>query len=268
MEVNPGRPMPGQGIGRSSVFSLLTSCRSFLYPQGMSTQRTDIHKLDIPCEVDPETAFRSIRVPGNNESRREAARELAFSSVAVAKPLGVYMEAPARVIDRGKVEIGGTVFKSRALSKNLEGLETVYPFLVTIGRELDEYPLEPGRMMLRFFLDTIKTLVLVTAVNYLAERIHFKYGLTGIAHMNPGEIPDWPITEQKPLFSLFHGAEKEIGVELRPGGIMKPVKSRSGVIFENDCEFATCFLCTQEGCPGRRYKYDVDKVREYLGAPA
>ncbi len=234
----------------------------------MNEHQPAIHKLDIPCEVNPESLTQFIRIPGNSESRREAAREMAHRAVAVARPLGIYMKAPARVIDRGKVEIGGTVFKSRALSKNLVGLETVYPFLVTIGRELDEYPLDPGQMMLRFFLDTIKTLVLVTAVNYLAERIQYKYSLSGVAHMNPGEIPDWPITEQQPLFSLFRGAEKEIGVELRPSGIMKPVKSRSGVIFNNDCDFATCFLCTQQGCPGRRYRYDPEKVKVYLGATA
>jgi len=231
----------------------------------MSIQQSAIHKLDIPCEIDPEKAFQYIRIPGNSESRREAARELAYRAVAVARPLGIYMEVPSKVVDRGKVDIGGTIFKSRALSKNLDKLDKVYPFLVTIGRELDEYPLEPGQMMLRFALDTIKTLVLVTAVNYLAERVQYKHGLCGVAHMNPGEIPDWPITEQQPLFALFHGAEKEIGVELRPSGIMKPVKSRSGVIFENDCDFATCFLCTQQGCPGRRYKYDPEKVKEYLG---
>jgi hypothetical protein len=178
------------------------------------------------------------------------------------------MEAPARVIDRGTVEIGGTEFKSRALSKNLEELDRVYPFIVTIGPELDQYPLGPKDMMLRFYLDLIKTTVLVTAVDYLANHIRKTYNLEGTAHMNPGEIDDWPITEQWPLFSLFRGAEKDIGVELKETGVMKPVKSRSGVIFFNDCGFASCWLCTQHGCPGRRYKYDPEKVKEYIGEPA
>jgi hypothetical protein len=102
-------------------------------------------------------------------------------------------------------------------------------------------------------------------VDYLVEHIREEYGLGGIAHMNPGEIPDWPIGEQAPLFDLFDGHEKDIGVELKPSGVMKPVKSRSGIIFPNEASFVTCFLCTQTRCPGRRARYDEAKVLEYTG---
>jgi len=231
-------------------------------------EKPAVHRLEIPCEMDAEQVWRRIHIPARNERLKDAARELTRNAIAVARPLGIYMEAPARVIDRGTVEIGGSIFKSRALSKNLETLDRVFPFIVTIGRELDEYPLDKDAMMLRFFLDGIKTAVLVNAVDWLARQIQERYGLSGTAHMNPGEISDWPITEQQPLFALFRGAEKEIGVELKSSGIMKPVKSRSGVIFENDCGFATCWLCTQHGCAGRRYKYDPEKVKEYIGEEA
>ena len=105
-------------------------------------------------------------------------------------------------------------------------------------------------------------------MDWLAGHIRHEYGLAGAAHMNPGELPDWPIGEQAPLFSLFGGHEKDIGVELTPSGVMKPVKSRSGIIFPNGGGFVTCFLCTQPHCPGRKARYDEAKVREYLGEGA
>ena len=155
--------------------------------------------------------------------------------------------------------------KSRSLSRNLEDQSTVYPFLATVGRELEDLPLPPGSLTLNFYLDMVKNAVLMTAVDYVSQRIRKEYGLGGTALMNPGEIPDWPIGEQTPLFSLFEGHEKDIGVELKPSGVMSPVKSRSGIIFPNEAGFVTCFLCTNARCPGRRARYDEAKVLEYTG---
>ena len=119
--------------------------------------------------------------------------------------------------------------------------------------------------MRQFCLDVIKTLALISAVDYLAESLKEKYSLANLVHMNPGEIEDWPITEQKPLFSLFDGAEEKVGVTLTSGGLMKPIKSRSGILFPNDTGFVSCLLCTQQRCPGRRAPYTPEKVKEYLG---
>jgi hypothetical protein len=102
-------------------------------------------------------------------------------------------------------------------------------------------------------------------VDYLADYVRDRHSLDHVAHMNPGEIEDWPLTEQKPLFALFAGAEKQIGVELSGSGVMKPVKSRSGILFPNATGFVSCLLCTQFKCPGRRAAYDPDLVKEYLG---
>jgi hypothetical protein len=46
---------------------------------------------------------------------------------------------------------------------------------------------------------------------------------------------------------------------------MKPIKSRSGIVFPNDTGFLSCQLCTQSKYPGRRAKYDPELVKEYLG---
>jgi hypothetical protein len=119
--------------------------------------------------------------------------------------------------------------------------------------------------MRQFCLDTIKTVVLVSSVDYLTEYLKEKQGIPRAALLNPGEITDWSITQQKPLFALFGGAEKKIGVSLTAGGVMKPIKSRSGILFPNDTGFLSCQLCTQLKCPGRRAKYDPELAKEYLG---
>ncbi len=228
-------------------------------------QEKAIHRLDIACELDAAILIRQMRVPGGNDRLGKSVRELTESSLQVARPRALYRTASARVVGRDSVEVESIRLHSRALSRNLADQQIVFPFIATIGKELDELPLPSGSMMLKFFLDLIKTAVLAAAVDYLAAHIKTSFNLVGTAHMNPGEINDWPIAEQQPLFALFGGAENEIGVELKPSGVMRPMKSRSGIIFANENGFVSCFLCTQKQCPGRRAKYDPEKVIEYIG---
>jgi hypothetical protein len=226
---------------------------------------TTIRVLDVPARPDPAKLAARLHLPRGNERLRETVEELVRRAIEAARPKALYRAAAAKVLDRENVEVEGITLRSRALSRNLENVSTVYPFLATVGRELDSLPLPPGRMTLGFYLDMVKTVVLVTAVDWLADHIKQEHGLGGTAHMNPGEIPDWPIGEQTPLFALFDGHEADIGVTLKPSGVMEPVKSRSGIIFPNETGFLTCFLCTQSHCPGRRARYDEARVRAYLG---
>jgi hypothetical protein len=129
---------------------------------------------------------------------------------------------------------------------------------------MDEFPITPRDMMRQFCLDNIKTVVLVNAVDYLTEFIKEKHFIPEAALLNPGEIEDWRITEQRPLFNLFNDPESLIGVTLTSGGVMRPIKGRSGFIFANDTGFLSCRLCTQLKCPGRRAKYDPELQAQYL----
>jgi hypothetical protein len=219
----------------------------------------------MPFDLTVNRILRRLRLQSINPRLDGMVRELAEAARAVARPLAIYQVARARVIDIATVEVDGVRFTSRALSRNLIDQETVYPFIATSGAELDELPLPPGDLMRQYYLDLIKTVVLVWGVDYLADRIREKYSLGFLTHMNPGELEDWPITQQRPLFSLFGGEERQIGVELKDSGIMKPIKSRSGIIFPSESRFVSCLLCTQPNCPGRRAKYDPVMAREWLG---
>jgi hypothetical protein len=225
----------------------------------------EIFQLDLPFDLDVESILKRLRFRSINPRLEAMARQLAEQAIQVARPRAVYQVSHARIIDIANVEIDGVRFTSRALSRNLRGQATVYPFIATAGHELDELPLPPGDMMRQYYLDLIKTVVLVRGVDYLAERISEKYSLDFVTHMNPGELEDWPITQQRPLFSLFSGAERRIGVELKASGVMKPIKSRSGIIFPSESRFVSCLLCTQLKCPGRRAKYDAAMAEEWLG---
>jgi len=223
-----------------------------------------IYQVNLPVKLDLASVIKTLRLRNTNNRLKEAARELTDIALAAARPRAIYQVAHVRSADGANVDIDGVRFTSRVLSKNFTNQNTVFPFIATAGRELDELPVPSGDMWRQLCLDVIKTLVLVTGIEYLSDYLKEKYSFTHLAHMNPGEIEDWPITQQKPLFDLFGGAEKQIEVSLSESGVMKPVKSRSGILFPNDTGFVSCRLCTQFECPGRRAKYDPELVKEYL----
>ena len=232
----------------------------------MNPEEKRIYQVEIPVRLDIELVVKRLRLGRNSSNRlEEMARELAETACSVAHPKAVYQISHARVIDNTTVNVDGIVFTSKVLSKLLCNQNRVFPFIATIGRELDELPVPPRDMMKQFSLDAIKTVILVSGVDYLTEYLKEKYAIPQAALMNPGELADWPIAQQKPLFALFGGGEKRIGVSLTTGGAMKPTKSRSGILFPNDKGFLSCQLCTQFQCPGRRAKYDPELVKEYLG---
>jgi hypothetical protein len=224
----------------------------------------EVFKVEIPIILDTEAVVRQLRKGRMGDRLGNLALEMAKTARQLARPRALYRIARPRVVDNATVDVDGLMFKSKVLNKLLKGRDTVYPFIATIGKELDELPIPPQEMMKSFALDSIKTIVLVNAVDYLAEYISKKHNIPQFALLNPGEIEDWNITEQRPLFSLFKDPPSQIGVSLTAGGVMKPIKSRSGFIFANNDGFLSCQLCTQLTCPGRRAKYDPDLQQQYL----
>ena len=224
----------------------------------------EIYQLEIPVDIDVKKVVNWLRLGRMGPRTEEMALELAEKAHKIARPKAIYQISHARVIDNATVDIDGTIFTSKVLSKLLRNQETVYPFIATIGKELEELPIPPKDMMMNFCLDSIKTVVLVTAVDYLEQYVKEKHNILKVALLNPGEVEDWYITQQKPLFKLFKDVEKRIGVSLTSGGVMKPIKSRSGIIFPNDTGFLSCQICTQLKCPGRRAKYDPELQKQLL----
>ena len=226
--------------------------------------KKEVYRVDIPLNLDAEEVVAFLKFRGSNERLENIARELSAKACSIARPKAIYMVSEARPIDRGTVEVDGVRFTSRVLSKLINNPRTVYPLISTIGPELEELSAPPGDMWQNLCLDTIKTIVLISGIEYLSGYLKDKYSLGGTAYMNPGEIDDFPIEQQVPLFSLFGGAEKQIGVTLTKGGAMKPVKSRSGIMFPDDTGFLSCRLCKQSRCPGRRAAYNPEVEKELL----
>jgi hypothetical protein len=227
-----------------------------------------IIQMEIPAVLDFKEIEKRLLTGKTGPRQMDMMKEMAETAIKIARPVGIYKVSRARILDGNKTEIDGVVFTSMVLNKLFTGRDTVFPFIVTGGKELMEFPVPRGEMTKQFYLDTIKTLVVANSVKYLNGYIQKTYNVPKTALMNPGEIEDWHISEQHPLFSLFDDVEKRIGVTLTGGNVMKPIKSRSGIIFPDESGFETCQLCIQGKCPGRRCKFEPKLYEYYLGKPA
>ena len=221
---------------------------------------------NFPVQLDKDEVIKKLRLGDKGKRIESMVQELVEIALNIAKPKAVYTMSYVDNKNGNSLEIGGTKFTSRVLRANLDEVGRVFPYIATCGRELAEVTVSSGEMLKAFCLDTIKRMVLSMAVSYLSEHIKRKYALTQISRMNPGSLEDWPLTQQKELFSIFgnDNVEKLIGVRLTEACAMHPLKSVSGIYFPTEIKFESCQLCPREKCTGRRTPYDPALASKYL----
>jgi hypothetical protein len=185
----------------------------------------------------------------------------------VARPL-ITPKAAYRIsyIDQkleNTVDIDGVRFTSRVLRKNLEEVERVFPYVITIGNQLKEMASQTKDLIKEYYFDVIGNIALSATRKFLEKQLQSRYRLDGMSFMSPGSLADWPIEEQKPLFSLFGEGENPIGVKLNKSLLMLPAKSISGIYFPTEVSFFSCQLCARDKCSGRKAAYDKKLAKEY-----
>lgn len=157
---------------------------------------------------------------------------------------------------------GGVVLKSGKLAWVLECCRLAVCFVATIGpgveREISRLSQE-GCLTGEYLLDRIGSLAVEAVVDDFQREMGERYGGANggtTLRFSPGYC-DWPITEQRKIFSLVDS--RRAGVRLTPSLLMVPRKSISGVFgiieegrptwraFRNPC-----LQCDRRNCPERR----------------
>lgn len=215
----------------------------------------------IPVELPVEKMKNTLHI--KHASQWEEARPLVEASLPLIAAKAAYQVSFIDEKADGAVVIDGIRFTSRVLRKNLEEVERVFPYVVTIGNGLQEKAGKSDDMLTKYYLDIIGNVALTAARKYLEEHLRTGYGLEGMSRMSPGSLSDWPIQEQKPLFSLVGDVEAAIGVTLTKNLLMLPQKSISGIYFPTEVSFYSCQLCPRERCPSRKTSYDETLARQY-----
>ena len=218
----------------------------------------------IPFQLDAATLRKKLHVKEGSQHAEELDR-LIQEAQTIGKPKALYKEAFIESRTDETVTVDGITFKSRVLRVNLENVYRVFPYVSTCGLELEEWSKKITDFLHGFWVEEIKETVLYMAGDSFRKHVREHHQLGQIARMNPGSLVDWPIEEQRPLFTLLGNAQELIGVHLTSSLMMVPTKSVSGIIFPTEFDFTSCQLCPREVCPGRKAPYDKDLYdKKYL----
>lgn len=213
--------------------------------------------LELPYEIDLAALERSIKMRAIDTDLSVVVNRLVEVVKPIARPKAVFRPMIVENLLDSSFNLGGVTFSSRVLTKVLRKGDVIFPYIVTIGEELDVFCPPNNDMLEKFRLDAVKTAVLLAAGRSFEILLKKQYPERRLTHINPGEIDDWPLIQQRQVFQLLEGSIEQMGVQLTEGCMIKPVKSRSGIYFANDDGFETCRLCTQYRCAGRRAAFDA-----------
>jgi hypothetical protein len=189
----------------------------------------------------------------------ESLDELVALAQALIRPCAVYEVAYTGAKGEGTVDVTGVTFHSPILRKNLDGANKVFPYIITVGPELERAASAQDDLLKQYYLEEMANFALESVAGWLGGQLETRYGVTGLANMSPGSLEDWPITEQTKLFSIFGDTERSIGVRLTDSMLMLPRKSISGILFPSEEGFVACQLCERKHCPGRKAAYSKTK---------
>jgi hypothetical protein len=210
---------------------------------------------------------RTVGVPPGGDTMSAELDQLAAEAEKVARPKALYR--PGFVGERGETRtvVDGVAFTSRVLAVNVASVHRVFPFVATCGTEIAEWGAGLGDPMAAFWADAIAEFAVLAAMDALVRHLQSVHGIAKGACMNPGSLPDWPLSEQEPLFRFLGDVEGRIGVRLTESLLMLPTKSVSGIRFPTEVTFESCMLCPRGACPNRRAVHDPGLAeRRYSGS--
>ncbi len=221
---------------------------------------------DIPFSLDAQALMRQLRVRSGTANAAVFAELLARVS-EVARPKAVYEACYIEEKADESVVLNGVRLTSKALRRNLDLVERVFPYVATCGTEADAVAIPDGDVVQDLWIWTMKEALLHAAREYLHLHLATRYRMTHWATMDPGsgDADLWPIEQQKALFSVLGDVEAQIGVRLTDSMLMVPTMSVSGIVFPTETEFASCQVCHREGCPRRTAPFDEALWREVCG---
>jgi hypothetical protein len=209
----------------------------------------------IPFTPDRDKLFRKLYVDPGSDDGRQLNRMIQHVE-EITEPKAMYTLSAINDRNEDYVIIDNVRLSSRIMHVNFLETNRVFPYVITCGREIYEWAANIDDILEQYWADIIMEQALAAAMKYFHKHIEEEYGLDKYKAMNPGSLEDWPISQQRELFSILGNVKEAIGVELTDSYLMVPMKSTSGILFQTDSNYENCQLCPRETCPNRRARYN------------
>ncbi|RQV98001.1 hypothetical protein EH221_02875, partial [bacterium] len=161
-----------------------------------------IYSLSIPVQVDYDECLKKI-YPDRLPPKDDLLKTIVIEIQAIIQPQSIFRLAWIESVEPEGVVIDRIRFESPLLPKTLHEICLVLPYIITLGQKLDDKISAADNLLEQFYIDQIGNLLLRKCGIYLESYLKNSYKIQQLSSISPGSLTDWPIEEQKPLFSLF-----------------------------------------------------------------
>jgi len=216
---------------------------------------------NLTTQIDLEAVRKSLRLDRHGDA--QLAQRLIDKANTLIEPRAAFKPCFIDEKLQDALIVDGLRLESKVLRKNIDAVERIFPYVVSIGAALEQALGKMSDLLETYYLDAIGNIALTAVRKQLHDHLCNKFALNKISFMSPGSLQDWPLEAQSQLFQLLPDVEGAIGVRLTESCLMIPTKSVSGIYFQTEVSFFSCQLCQRGKCPGRKARYDEDLARDY-----
>ena len=183
----------------------------------------------FPFSYDMETLDKELHLRGN-EAMLDILEPIYEMVEQIARPKAIYFQAEVTEKTEEAVKINGVPFESALLRGYVKQGEVVFPYIVTVGIELDDYAKTLKDSMDLFMIDEVMNLLVNTGKVFVSDAVQAESGWPKVQDYVPGNGEEWSTAEQKRLFDMFAGETTKIGVTLGENYFVLPGRSTIGIL--------------------------------------
>lgn len=225
----------------------------------MSSSALIIEK--VPVVLDMAALSKRLGIKAGQTKFEKKLESLARQVLDIARPKAVVRICSLKEIDAEHVEVDGVCMTSTLLPEKMAGLNRVFTFLATEGRELSDWAESLDSNLDLVFAGRLREAVCKQYQGLLEQKVCETFDIPIISCVQPGSLPVWPIEQQRELFQVMGTLADDIGVKLLPSCLMHPAYSVSGIFFQTEKKYYNCMLCPRENCPNRKAPSTVTGVK-------
>ncbi|KNZ41237.1 hypothetical protein [Acetobacterium bakii] len=184
---------------------------------------------DIPYELTMETLNEELNLR-NKKNLLKIVETLLAKTREITRLKAIYFSGDISEKNDISVAVNGESFGSELLRGYVEKGDRVYPYMVTVGTELDEYAKTLTDTMDQIMIDGIMNLLVNKGKVFVAKEVQKEARWDNTQDYVPGNGEAWSTEEQTRLFDMFGDQSKKIGVTLGDHAFVLPGRSTIGIL--------------------------------------
>lgn len=200
----------------------------------------------------------------HREELFERACELLEELQGEIRPCYIARELPVTVNQSDRFSIEDEVFRSKIAALKLSEQKNAFVFIASSGRGVDDRLDKEEDPLDKSLIDIIAYMAYLKASTAMSAALEAEYGMQRHLRLCPGSIIDWSVGDNRFFFPLLDGLWQPLNLRVLDSGLIVPLKSSAGVLYETTDEFESCAICPRPNCPSRTLPFDLD-LHEQMG---